>query len=136
MESGIAVCRHGVSMSTITARAGEFTFCRHYACCLGDTLASELGILSRGRPRLVTTLQPVPPGTNGGMSVAGTLASILGGALIGVLMALTLTAENSRCRENWSAVVLSLFIWGAFAGFFGSLVRRIRVEGGNNTNFF
>jgi len=56
------------------------------------------------------------------MSVAGTLASIAGGALVGVLMGVTLVAENMRCRENWSGVVLSTVIWGASAGFLGSLV--------------
>lgn len=96
---------------------------RHFACCLGDTLASELGILSMGRPWLVTTFRRVPPGTNGGMSVGGTLASILGGAVVGVLMASTLIFENVRCREDWGSVTLSLVFWGAFAGFFGSLVR-------------
>ncbi|TBU41905.1 integral membrane protein DUF92-domain-containing protein, partial [Dichomitus squalens] len=48
----------------------------HFACCLGDTLASELGILSRSRPILISTLKPVPPETNGGLSVVGTLASV------------------------------------------------------------
>ncbi|TBU36320.1 integral membrane protein DUF92-domain-containing protein, partial [Dichomitus squalens] len=51
----------------------------HFACCLGDTLASELGILSRSPPILITTLKRVPPGTNGGLSVLGTLASVGGG---------------------------------------------------------
>jgi len=104
------------------SRALVFAALGHYACCLGDTLASELGVLSRGKPRLITTWKPVPPGTNGGMSVGGTLASVVGGALIGVLMAVTLVAENVRCRGSWSAVVVELVFWGSFGGFFGSLV--------------
>ncbi|KXN85181.1 Transmembrane protein 19 [Leucoagaricus sp. SymC.cos] len=104
------------------SRALVFAAVGHYGCCLGDTLASELGILSRGRPRLVTTFQPVPPGTNGGMSVGGTLASVFGGVLVGVLTGLTLVSENARCRDDWSSVLLSTLLWGAFSGFFGSLI--------------
>ena len=59
----------------------------HYACATADTWASELGILSKEQPRLVTTLflRKVPHGTNGGMSILGTIASGLGGAFIGLV---------------------------------------------------
>jgi len=49
-----------------------------FGCCLGDTLASELGILSKSKPILITTLRQVPPGTNGAMSLLGTAVSIIG----------------------------------------------------------
>jgi uncharacterized protein (TIGR00297 family) len=47
-----------------------------------DTLASELGQALRGTPRLITTLAPVPAGTDGGITVAGTLIGLLGAAVI------------------------------------------------------
>ncbi|KAH9475373.1 hypothetical protein JR316_0012484 [Psilocybe cubensis] len=49
-------------------------------------LASELGILSPLSPRLITTLKTDPPGTNGAMSVDGTVASITSGGIVDVLM--------------------------------------------------
>jgi len=34
----------------------------HFSTCIADTLASELGILQKSPPILITTLKPVPPG--------------------------------------------------------------------------
>jgi len=50
----------------------------HYACCTGDTWASELGALEQAMPVLITKCRRVPQGTNGAMSLTGTVASILG----------------------------------------------------------
>ena len=76
-------------------------FIGHFACCTGDTWASELGVLSKGSPRLVT--QPwraVPPGTNGGMSLVGTLASLLGGLFIGLCFVfLQCVVDGARSDE-------------------------------------
>jgi uncharacterized protein (TIGR00297 family) len=96
---------------------------RHFACCLGDTLASELGVLSKSKPRLITTLKPVPPGTNGAISLVGTVASIAGGALVGLLTGITLILENAKCnRETVGYLLFETIAWGMFAGLFGSLV--------------
>ncbi|KAG7094917.1 hypothetical protein E1B28_005723 [Marasmius oreades] len=104
------------------SRTLVFAALGHFGCCLGDTLASELGILSKSRPILITTLKPVPPGTNGGMSVTGTVASITGGIVIGVTMSLCLIVENARCRESSIGIILDMVKWGAVAGGVGSLI--------------
>ena len=57
----------------------------HYATCLADTLASELGILSKSEPYLLTNpRRKVPPGTNGGVTTDGFFYSFVGGVLIGL----------------------------------------------------
>lgn len=102
------------------SRALVFGALGHFACCLGDTLASELGILSAGKPRLVTTWRPVPPGTNGGMSVGGTIASVVGGATMGVVMGVVVALEGC----SW-AVLPQMVLWGALGGGAGSLADSI-----------
>lgn len=53
------------------------------ATATADTLGSEIGVLDQ-HPRLITTLQKVDPGTNGAVSVLGTVAGIIGAAIIGI----------------------------------------------------
>ena len=49
---------------------------------LSDTFASEIGKAYGKRCFLITTLKPVPRGTEGAVSLEGTLAGVVGGALI------------------------------------------------------
>lgn len=58
------------------------------ATVTADTWATELGVLSPHRPRLITNGQPVEPGTSGGISLMGTSAAAAGGLLIGIVMLL------------------------------------------------
>ena len=64
--------------------------CRNYAATLADTLSSELGILSKTPPVLITTLRKTPPGTNGGVTLFGVLAGGAGSAIIGLISVILL----------------------------------------------
>jgi uncharacterized protein (TIGR00297 family) len=55
-----------------------------------DTLASELGEVLGGQPFMVTTRRRVRPGTDGAISLAGTLAGTGGAVLVVLVAALTL----------------------------------------------
>lgn len=92
---------------------------------MGDTLASETGILARKHPRLILPpFQHVPPGTNGGLSLQGTLGSVIGGALIGFISGLSLLlVDNPACQHQvLGNPLLRIILLGAFAGFGGSMV--------------
>jgi uncharacterized protein (TIGR00297 family) len=82
-----------------------------------DTWATELGVLSRSAPRLITTGRPVEPGTSGGLTASGTLAALGGAALIGLVAA----GFDLAGGRPISRVAL-LFLVAATAGLLGSLV--------------
>ncbi|KAJ3131097.1 hypothetical protein HK100_006808 [Physocladia obscura] len=90
----------------------------HYACCNGDTWASELGVLSPGRPILITTMKQVPKGTNGGISLLGLIASIVGGGFVGLVGAFSFVM--TPCFNT--SIIYKFVILGSACGLFGSLV--------------
>ncbi len=98
----------------------------HYACANGDTWASEVGILSQTKPRLVTTLflKEVPPGTNGGMSLLGTAASGLGGGFIGLIYLLfsAITMLSDPYASSNIKQQLLMIPFGVVCGLVGSLI--------------
>ena len=61
-------------------------FCASFAAKLADTFGSEIGKRWGGQPRLITTLRPVPAGTEGAISVEGTLASAAGSVLMTLVL--------------------------------------------------
>ncbi|HEY2594128.1 MAG TPA: DUF92 domain-containing protein [Chloroflexota bacterium] len=57
------------------------------AAAAADTWATELGLLSKASPRLITTLRRVPAGTSGGVTLHGLGASVGGALVVGVAYA-------------------------------------------------
>ncbi len=60
-------------------------FAASFAAKLADTFGSEIGKRWGRRTLLITSLRPVPPGTEGAVSLEGTLASLAGSGLMAAL---------------------------------------------------
>ncbi|WP_422482247.1 DUF92 domain-containing protein [Pleomorphochaeta sp. DL1XJH-081] len=96
-------------------RLGLVMFGAAIAASTADTWAGEAGILSRKPPISIKTFKPVPTGMSGGVSLLGTLSSLLGSILIAIAWYATFADFND---SSW--VFLASII--AVAGMVGSLV--------------
>lgn len=61
-------------------------FAASFSAKLADTFGSEIGKRWGRHTVLITTLRPVPPGTEGAVSLEGTAASLAGALLMGLVM--------------------------------------------------
>ncbi len=66
-----------------------------------DTWATELGVLSPHRPRMITTGRLVEPGTSGGITLLGTSAAAAGSLLIGGVMFVGLALGAPTMQTLW-----------------------------------
>ena len=93
-----------------------------------DTVSSEIGKAIGGPPRLITNWNPVPSGTDGAITVAGTAAGIAAS------IAVSLTGVFS-----WGAALIcaAAGVIGMMAdSFLGATVEREGLVGNNAVNFF
>lgn len=94
-----------------------------FACCNGDTWASELGtVFAKSDPVLLTTWKRVPKGTNGGISPVGIFFSIVGGLIIGVAYYLSILYFTDKVTWTYAPPQWPVILFGALAGFIGSLI--------------
>ena len=93
-----------------------------------DTWATELGVLSKTKPRLVTSFQEVEAGTSGGISRFGTLAAAAGAGLIALFAAalslLGVGSPGAMSVSHWeiyAALALTIVVVATLSGLLGSL---------------
>lgn len=94
-----------------------YAFIGIMASVTADTWATEIGSLSKQAPRSIRTGKRVAPGTSGGVSLTGLVASLLGGCLIGGVAGFLSTVGSSEMiLPMWK-----LLIVGGMSGLAGSL---------------
>ncbi len=96
-----------------------------------DTVSSEIGQVLGGRPFMVTTFRRVEPGTDGAISIAGTLAGILAAAAIAATGAWALHGDVRMFLLSWAGGVFGLF----FDSLLGATLERARWLNNDAVNF-
>ena len=86
-----------------------------------DTWATELGILARSVPRLITTGRQVPAGTSGGVTAQGMFASLAGAAFIGLVAFVLVQGAAIVTTGSWLLSDWILLPVAAVSGFGGCL---------------
>ncbi|MBI1974186.1 DUF92 domain-containing protein [Candidatus Micrarchaeota archaeon] len=118
-------------LATVMAYMGNFYgFMGAFAAATGDTLSSEVGMLSKRSPVMITTLRRVKTGTNGGITLLGTAASVLGGLVIG-LAAYPIVPE----AKTIYIAVMAGFIGSAIDSFIGATLENRNMIKNWATNF-
>ena len=74
-----------------------------------DTVSSELGQLLSAHPRMLTTLRRVDPGTDGAISIGGTLAGVLAAGIVAALGALAVRGGSPMLAASFGGGVFGLF---------------------------
>lgn len=75
-----------------------------------DTLSSELGQVIGGQPRMITNFRRVATGTDGAISLAGTMAGMVGAAVVALVGAYALQLTLYAMLIAFAAGVLGLFV--------------------------
>jgi uncharacterized protein (TIGR00297 family) len=96
-----------------------------------DTVSSEIGQAIGGPPRLITTGQKVAPGTDGAITLAGTLAGAAVAIAVASVCALAHIFEWKLLAVCAGAGVAGMI----FDSLLGATLERRRVLGNNGVNF-
>lgn len=115
----------------IMALIGNYAgFIGSISTATADTLASEIGVLSK--PILITSKETVKPGTDGGISLLGTVAGLIGALIIGVsafILNVSPDIAHSICISLLSGMV------GCFAdSFLGATLERNGILNNEHVN--
>jgi uncharacterized protein (TIGR00297 family) len=98
-------------------------FAASLAAVNADTWATELGVLNPHPPRLISNFKVVEKGTSGGISLVGTIASLAGSALVGILAGFL--APDGASVKIALIVTLAGLLGSLFDSFLGATIQAI-----------
>ncbi len=87
----------------------RFLFLGSLSAAMSDTLSSEIGVLF-GPPRLITTLEPVEIGTDGGITIKGIAIGGVGGSVVAAIAAAAFGASVAAGVVIVAAGVLGMLV--------------------------
>ncbi|MGO9649575.1 MAG: DUF92 domain-containing protein [Terriglobales bacterium] len=96
-----------------------------------DTVSSELGQAGSSKARLITSWKLVPAGTNGGVSVTGTLA----GAAAAVLVTLVCVSAGMFPLKQTAVPVMAALFGTIADSYLGATLERSKLLNNNGVNF-
>ena len=96
-----------------------------------DTLSSEIGTFLGGTPRLVTTWETVPPGTDGAITWLGTLVALSAALVVSVVGGATRLYAFRTVPRCTAAAILGTLV----DSLLGATVERKGALGNNGVNF-
>jgi len=118
-------------MALLGGTYAVYGFVGALAAATADTTASEIGVLSKTKPVMITTLKPAKAGVNGAVSLKGTVAATIAAFTMG-LIALTICNDLNII---WIATVSGVI--GQFAdSVIGAIFENKGYWGNSITNMF
>ena len=106
----------------LTPEQALVAFTTSIAAATADTMASEIGVLSPNPVMITDPRKIVEPGTDGGISLEGTIASLLSSVSMSMLSFAAFLLVIEQNHPLYSSFEINHLYISAFFGFFGSII--------------
>ena len=136
----VAVC---YSLNLLSPEQALVAFTTSIGAATADTMASEIGVLAPEPVLITNPSQKVEPGTDGGISLEGTTASLLSAVSMSMLSFSAFVLMIEENHAFYSSFEVDYLYISAFFGFFGSVIDSLLgatlesrgILGNNGVNF-
>tara|TARA_B100000579_G_scaffold432200_1_gene448612 strand:- start:1304 stop:2068 length:765 start_codon:yes stop_codon:yes gene_type:complete len=136
----VAVC---YSLNLLSPEQALVAFTTSIGAATADTMASEIGVLAPEPVLITNPSQKVEPGTDGGISLEGTTASLLSAVSMSMLSFSAFVLMIEENHAFYSSFEVDYLYISAFFGFFGSIIDSLLgatlesrgILGNNGVNF-